>query len=292
MVGMKSNITRGKLLCFSLFGRCLAWIVIGGALVVHNLQADAATFIGPNPYDFNGKPYYSFADSPFNGLDFSFFYLEDFEDGLLNTPGVSIPSNRSYFLGPFAPSFQTDSVDADDGRIDGVGTSGWSFLANLGYGGAIFNFDSTVLGDFPTHVGLVWTDGRGVGVSGGALADVVFTVYDAYGNVALTRSVPGIGDHSHRGETAEDRFFGVINPAGISAIRIHEWISSGGLEIDHLQYGRLSPIPEPASITLVGMYLIIFACKKLRGLPSDYVRGNTPIVGVGTLLGRGVGTPP
>jgi len=31
---------------------------------------------------------------------------------------------------------------------------------------------------------------------------------------------------------------------------------------------------------------------ELRGLPSDYVRGNTPIVGVGTLLGRGVGTPP
>jgi len=31
---------------------------------------------------------------------------------------------------------------------------------------------------------------------------------------------------------------------------------------------------------------------KRWSLPSDYVRGSAPIVGVGTLLGRGVGTPP
>jgi hypothetical protein len=36
----------------------------------------------------NGE-YASASDSPFNGLNFSYFYLEDFEDLLLNTPGVS-----------------------------------------------------------------------------------------------------------------------------------------------------------------------------------------------------------
>jgi uncharacterized repeat protein (TIGR01451 family) len=44
-----------------------------------------------------------------------------------------------------------------------------------------------------------------------------------------------IADGSNAGTTGEDRFFGVTNVGGISAIKISN--SSGGIEVDHLQYG-------------------------------------------------------
>ena len=44
--------------------------------------AAQANLLGPSPY-------LSSADSPFNGGTFSYFHLEDFEDGALNTPGVA-----------------------------------------------------------------------------------------------------------------------------------------------------------------------------------------------------------
>jgi hypothetical protein len=55
-----------------------------------------------------------------------------------------------------------------------------------------------------------------------------------------------IADGSHNGETAEDRFFGATNAGGISRIFISN--SSGGIEVDHLQYGA---IPEPGTLVLL-----------------------------------------
>ena len=52
----------------------------------------------------------------------------------------------------------TDSVDADDGTIDGFGTDGRSHYAQDGTQGITYVFDSVVLGNLPTHAGLVWTD--------------------------------------------------------------------------------------------------------------------------------------
>ncbi len=43
-------------------------------MVPHTTHAD---LIGPLPYR-------SFSDSPFYGLTFDYFYLEDFTDGILN----------------------------------------------------------------------------------------------------------------------------------------------------------------------------------------------------------------
>ena len=50
----------------------------------------------------------------------------------------------------------------------------------------------------------------------------------------------GFSDGSNEGETAEDRFFGVINPGGILAITISN-SGIGGIEVDHLQYGFTCP---------------------------------------------------
>ena len=72
--------------------------------------------------------YLSEADSPFNGYDFDSFYLENFEDGLLNVPGVSASTGSVV-----GPGGATDSVDGDDGTIDGSGTSGKSYLSTVGF---------------------------------------------------------------------------------------------------------------------------------------------------------------
>jgi hypothetical protein len=80
--------------------------------------AAAPTLIGPTPY-------LSFSDSPFKSVSFSQFYLEDFESGQFNSPWVTaINNDPGQSLGVLSPGGTTDSVDADDGVIDGVGRGG------------------------------------------------------------------------------------------------------------------------------------------------------------------------
>lgn len=163
-------------------------------------------------------------------------YLETFEEGLLNTLGVTASTGSVV-----GPGGNTNSVDCDDGLIDGSGTNGRSFFSGNGPGGITFTFNATTLGGFPTEAGIVWTDG-------GFGASVTFEAFDA--TVASLGSVvaPNAGDNSNNGTTAEDLFFGVTNAGGISAIHISN--SSGGIDVDHLQYGpyasvvgALNPVP-------------------------------------------------
>lgn len=174
-------------------------------------------------------PYLSRADSPFDlsGLGTSFF-LEDFEDHQLNTPGLSV--NNGIPASTFGGGIFNDSVDADDGVIDGSGTRGDSWFS----GAVRFSFDPNVLGGFPTEAGLVWTDGAHGGTN------ITFEAFDAQGN-SLGVIIGNHGDPSAFGETAEDRFYGVINPGGISALSVIN--ATGGLEVDHVQYGRKEPEP-------------------------------------------------
>ena len=164
--------------------------------------------------------------SPFDGVSFpSFFYLDDFEDGMVNTPGITSTSTTT--SANSGSTALVDSVDCDDGVDDGtcVGCDAL-FSSN----GAIqVTFDAQVLGALPTHVGMVWTDG-------GYGSTVTVTGYDAADQVIYTETVQGIGDNSNYGETAEDRFFGIVHYAGIKSVKLAN--TSGGIEIDHLQYGR------------------------------------------------------
>ncbi len=101
-----------------------------------------ALFLGP-------LPYLSVADSPFD-LGGPAFAFEDFEDGVFNVPGVVASAGA-----PLGPSGNTDSVDADDGVIDGFGQGGNSFLSLDGPAGITFTFDTDVLGALPTSAGIV-----------------------------------------------------------------------------------------------------------------------------------------
>lgn len=192
--------------------------------------AQAASFFGPTAY-------LQFSDSPFSGLGLANFQLETFEDNLLNTPGVS-----ANFGAPFGPASNADSVDADDGSIDGSGTAGHSFFFINGSAGVTFSFS----GSLPTHAGIVWTDGGGD------------TLFEAFGPGLVSLGTIGpvsIADFSNSGTTAEDRFFGVSDPGGILALKISN--TAGGIEVDHLQYGNaVAVIPLPGAVWLLGSGLV------------------------------------
>jgi Ca2+-binding RTX toxin-like protein len=161
--------------------------------------------------------------------------------GMLSTPGF----DESWGLDNVNVSLQSsqpgsvpvpDSVDGDDGAIDGDGSTGHSFRHDDATG-ITFTFDPETLGGLPTHVGIVWTDG-------GAAADVDFEAFDADGvSLGIARG-DDLGDTANDAMTAEDRFFGVTSAAGISAITIRD---SGGrfIEVDHLQFGRMEQAPPP-----------------------------------------------
>lgn len=172
-------------------------------------------------------PYVKKADSPFTGVKFpSYFHFEDFEDGLLNTMGVT--SDVGTHSKPFGNL--VDSVDEDDGAVDGkCGSNCDSWFFGNGVSGITFTFDAIALGSLPTHVGIVWTDG-------GASCDMTFTAYDASNAVIGTKTLTQAGDAQNTGQVAEDRFFGVVASGGVKAIKVTN--TSGGIEVDHLQYGR------------------------------------------------------
>lgn len=212
----------------------LAATVIGGSSV-------SAALLGPSPY-------VSSADSPFSPFaGFSYFHLENFEDHLLNTPGVTTNGSGCVTSVCFGPDIH-DSVDADDGTLDGSGLRGDSMFSGAGATGIRFTFDAAVLGTLPDAAGIVWTDGSGT---------ITFEAFDA-GGVSLGTVVGCTPNGSFSGETAEDCFFGVTNTGGISAISIRN--GAGGIEVDHLQYGLRSEtgpsgVPAPGALALLGIGL-------------------------------------
>lgn len=180
------------------------------------LTARAQTFFGPTPY-------LSAADSPFP-TSAPLFVLEDFEDGLFNAPGVSASAGivtSTQYSGSII-----DSVDADDGTIDGQCPGGDSFFG-AGSTNLVFSFSAAALGGLPKKVGIVWTDG-------GPNATVTFTAFDGSGVSLGSIVATGQGDSTYFGTTVDDRFYGVSFAGGIGSISISH--NAGGIEIDHLQY--------------------------------------------------------
>jgi len=203
------------------------------ALAAATVPVNAAILYGPSAYlafD-NTLPGAGLSISPFASQSFSYFHLETFEDGLLNTPGVSASAGSVY------TGFNLDSVDADDGVINGSGSVGHSFLHLSGPVATIFTFNAVALGGaLPTHAGIVWTDGGG---------PVTFQAFGPGNSLLGTIVGSGFADAGHNGGTAEDRFFGISDVGGISSISIFDAI--GAIEVDHLQYGLATAVPEPST---------------------------------------------
>ena len=180
-------------------------------------------------------PYLSGLDSPFAGH--AGWQVEDFEDGLLNIPGLSASVGRVR-----GPSDIRDSVDGDDGFIDGWGNDGYSYAINASEARVDFSFDIGELGKLPTEAGLVFTDG----VANGTF---IFKAWDADNNLIGTMELV-LGDGARDGGTAEDRFIGVVSDLGISRIRLRAM--EGGFELDHVQFAY-GAVPAPGALALLGL---------------------------------------
>ena len=137
----------------------LAECVCVAAICVLAGSADARG----NPY-LGPSEYFEHADSPFYER---VGFFEDFEDGVLDMLGVSF--NTGHVIGP---GFNVDSVDADDGIIDGNGNNGHSWFVVGSAGVLDVIFDAEALGGLPSWAGIVWTDGRD---------EVIFEAFDADG---------------------------------------------------------------------------------------------------------------
>jgi hypothetical protein len=220
-------------------------------------SAAAAESLIYSPY-----PYAQRTDGPWNLVSFDWFELENFEGDA--KPGYTATTGGR-ILGA---SLLTDSVDADDGVIDGLGTGGRSWFSDGTTDTITFTFDAAVLGRLPTHVGIVWTDVGNPGPGGGEFgrALIFFEAFDAGGN-----SIGGIGrelgDSAVDGGTDEDSFAGVYHPGGVSSIRM---TAGGSLdwEVDHLQYGFANAIPEPEQWLLMalGLGALAWRLRKARAV--------------------------
>lgn len=159
--------------------------------------------------------------------------LETFEDG---TEDFGLTFSEGEIIGP---DFETglgsltDSVDGDDGTIDGTGQTGDG-------GSSFFTFGNSITITLPSlmqSAGLVWTDGDP------GITSVIFEAFDQDGNSLGTVDAGDIADDSIMGTTAEDSFFGISFgdgvATGVTAIAITN-IGPSGLEIDHIQFANCS----------------------------------------------------
>jgi hypothetical protein len=196
----------------------------------------------PQKASWTSSPYRNQTDSPFASLPFSYFYLEDFESGALHTAGVSLNRGPLVIGDKGYPSKLVDSVDGDDGTLDGSGSAGHSLWSGNTNASLVFTFDAETLGSLPTHVGLVWTDSLGP-------VHFSLTAFDATGQAVAKVGPIALGDGVITGTVDEDLFLGLYYPGGIARLACDNLRVN--FEIDHLQYGLASPCRECAPVQRV-----------------------------------------
>lgn len=240
-----------------------------------SLSSGATTiFFGP-------QQYFSEQDSPFYGgiVDNTGegIYLEDFEDGELNTPFVSGPSDGPSFgttvrsRNPNPEPTRVRSVDGDDGVVDGDGFSGdaWTSISRVSFGISQwmeFDFERNDDGQLPTFVGIVITQARDVD------EDVEVSWFDDEGNTLFRDGEFDPKDWAPLGGTGPGdprvhRFVGLYHSEGIKNL-----VLFNAEQVDHLQYGY--SIPEPNVSSLFALTAGGFLLRRKRALksPREVVR--------------------
>jgi hypothetical protein len=205
-------------------------------------------------------PYLSFTDSPFASLG---VLVDDFESGAFVLPGVSV--NAGWAI--LTPGALTDSVDGDDGAIDGSGTAGHSLYSG-GNSSLVVTFDASTFGGLlPKVAGIAWTDVGSVSSGTFGFGTVTLEAFDASNNSIGSVTSGLLGDGSVAGGTAEDRFFGVVFAGGISRF-VLTMNSSTDWEVDHLQFGFQAPnvavVPEPSTLALAAIGLGVAGLVAIR----------------------------
>ena len=184
------------------------------------------------------SPYLGASDSPYADIDFDYFHLENMEDGV-NEPGLV--AEGGFIIDGGNPN--VDSVDEDDGAIDGSGSDGASYATIRPNPDALFTFSIEVLGELPTHAGVVWTDGGSDNT--GTATSFTFQFFGENNNL-LDQTTLNLGDNQLTGQTTEDRFVGLVNLSGIASIRVfNNTPQNGYIELDHVQYGAVESAADP-----------------------------------------------
>ena len=180
-------------------------------------------------------PYLSFDNSPFLEMSKAskYFHLKNFEDGSINTFGAIMKQGELII-----PEEYNDSVDIDDGYIDGKGNNQFNVKSESNDSTIFFTFDQEQLLEYPNYAGIVFTDCQG----GYHKGEVTFEAYSAEDGSVIDKIGPSLlGDGKLKGETDEDRFFGIVYDGGIKGIKLSAIDSCMFIEADHLQYGFLNP---------------------------------------------------
>ena len=176
-------------------------------------------------------------------------WIEDFELGTVD-PFLTIDNGSILDPNSFSGLMNsvTDSVDGDDGSVDGQGNGGYSYFADS-------NSISISFARNVKNAGLVFTDGDRVSTN------IRLEAFDMGGNVLATIDGGDLADDFFTGETAEDRFMGFQNKDGNIASITLTMTGGSGIEIDHVHWQEACVIPEPSA----GM-LVVFGVLGLIGL--------------------------
>lgn len=193
------------------------------------------------------------------------YSLENFEDGKLDF-GISIDVGA--IGGPTRGSGLprlTDSVDIDDGVVDGTGQSDATLTRGYSYFSQGSKTFTVTFDELTTSAGLVWTDGDVL------LTNVLFEAFDQNMNLLGKIDAGDLSDASYQGTTPEDRFFGVKfgdgKLTGIKALRITNEGGGSGIEIDHIQFERCAlVVPEPSGLALAGLGGLAAMARRRRSI--------------------------
>lgn|GEM_PF-3076622 len=159
--------------------------------------------------------------------------LENFEDRRLDTR-LGVSKGSLYGIGIVGNG--ASSVDGDDGAVDGSGLLGVSWTALAPAADPLrFSFIGQAL---PTAFAMVVT-------AGGFSTRI--NAYDGTGQLIATQQADLLVQNT--GVVSGDRFVGVQYAGGIRAIEVS--FEGGWVEVDHVQVGQMTPVPEPGSAALL-----------------------------------------
>jgi hypothetical protein len=210
----------------------LSVAVVGGFVALTN----SALAGGPSSGFTTTANYVEIASSPFNSPK---LVWDDFEFGL-NPVGLSIVGVVSLEGG--------NSVDGDDGFVDGVVGSGKTTTNSLRLGNwnfpltpanATVIFDSIALGGFPVKAGFVVTDASGLDdINGNPIPLSVNVQAILADGTPVSTTIPV---RSEFAVVPDDLFIGFQSAAGISSLTVSCELP---IAIDHFQY-ELAPAFVP-----------------------------------------------
>ncbi|MEN8755491.1 MAG: hypothetical protein ACN4GG_09155 [Akkermansiaceae bacterium] len=226
---------------------------------------EAATLFGPSLYfSERDSPWFSgIVDNAGNGI-----WLEDFEDGELNTPNVQAVTRFGDEASTFRSSFNNPGptaiwgVDGDDGALNGSGYGGDVWIVTTNAGGPrdqmIFQFLPDSQGRLPTYVGFVIARFSG----GNSSAEVDWldadgkTIHDDFYRTrdwALDPVTQEPMEGLFGGDARLHRFVGIYHEDGIAELHL-EKVN----QLDHLQYGYSIPeLSKGLLLLLAGLRCVV-----------------------------------